>query len=69
MVYRLDTSSPSTLMPLHISFRPCPRADLAVRFEIAFGSTADTWLVLQNAYDLAQVRKAGCEIERIERAA
>ena len=44
-------------------------ADLAIRFEQAFGSTADTWLRLQNAYDLAQVRKTGCGIERIERPA
>ncbi len=44
-------------------------ADLAIRFEQAFGSTADTWLRLQNAYDLAQARKAGCKISKIERAA
>ena len=44
-------------------------ADLAVRFEQAFGSTADTWLRLQNAYDLSQARKTACEIKRIERAA
>ena len=43
-------------------------ADLAIRFEQAFGSTADTWLRLQNAYDLAQARKTGCEIERIKQA-
>ena len=41
-------------------------ADLAVRFEQAFGSTADTWLRLQNAYDLAKARKPACEIKRIE---
>ena len=44
-------------------------ADMAVRFEMAFGSTADTWLGMQNAYDLAQARKTACEIKRIERAA
>ena len=44
-------------------------ADLAIRFEQAFGSTADTWLRLQNAYDLAQARKTACEIKRIDRAA
>ncbi len=44
-------------------------ADLAIRFEQAFGSTADFWLRLQNAYDLAQARKAGCKITKIERAA
>jgi len=44
-------------------------ADMAVRFEMAFGSTADFWLRLQSAYDLAQARKTACEIRRIERAA
>ena len=44
-------------------------ADLAIRFEPAFGSTADTWLRLQAAHDLAQARKTACEIKRIERAA
>lgn len=31
-------------------------ADMAVRLEAVIGSTADQWLRLQNAYDLAQVR-------------
>ena len=44
-------------------------ADLAIRFELAFGSTAETWLGLQNAYDLAQARKTACNVKRIERAA
>lgn len=44
-------------------------ADLAIRFEHAFGSTADTWLRLQNAYDLAQAHKTACRIKRIIRAA
>lgn len=44
-------------------------ADLAIRFEMAFGSTADTWLALQSAHDLAQARKACGKIARIERAA
>ena len=44
-------------------------ADMAIRFEMAFGSTADFWLRLQNAYDFAQARKNACEIKRIERAA
>ncbi len=30
---------------------------MAIRLEKAFGSTADTWLRMQMAYDLAQVRK------------
>jgi addiction module HigA family antidote len=31
--------------------------DMAVRLSMAFGSTPEMWLRLQNAYDLAQVRK------------
>ena len=44
-------------------------ADMAIRLEMAFGSTANTWLRLQNTYDLAQARETACEIKRIERAA
>ena len=44
-------------------------ADLAIRFEMAFGSTAETWLRLQNAYDLAQVRQSPCHVSRIDAAA
>jgi len=44
-------------------------ADLAIRFEQAFGSTADAWLRIQNAFDLSQARKSACDIKRIERAA
>jgi antitoxin HigA-1 len=31
--------------------------DMALRFEKAFGSSADMWLRMQVAYDLAQARK------------
>jgi len=31
--------------------------EMALRFEKAFGSTADTWLQMQLNFDLAQVRK------------
>lgn len=31
--------------------------DMAVRLSKAFGSTPEMWLRLQNAYDLAQVRR------------
>ena len=44
-------------------------ADMAIRFEQAFGSTADFWLRRQAAHDLAQARKTACNIKRIERAA
>ena len=44
-------------------------ADMAIRFEMAFGSTADHWLRMQAAHDLAQARKIACNIKRIDRAA
>jgi antitoxin HigA-1 len=31
--------------------------EMAIRLERAFGSTADTWLRMQVAYDLAQARR------------
>ncbi len=31
--------------------------DMAIRLEKAFGSSADAWLRMQTAYDLAQARK------------
>ena len=42
---------------------------MAIRLEKAFGSTADAWLRLQGAYDLAQARAREHEIdvERIVR--
>ena len=43
-------------------------ADMAVRFEQAFGSTADHWLRMQTAYALGQARKTACKIIRVERA-
>lgn len=36
--------------------------EMAVRLEKAFGSSADFWLRLQSAFDLAQVRKRDAEI-------
>ncbi|MHB9072634.1 MAG: HigA family addiction module antitoxin [Desulfobaccales bacterium] len=36
--------------------------EMAIRFEKAFGSTADTWLRMQMNYDLAQVRRRAAEI-------
>ena len=41
-------------------------AEMAVRLEKAFGSTAETWLALQKAYDLAAVRKREKQI-RVKR--
>ena len=36
--------------------------EMAIRFEKAFGSTADTWLRMQMNYDLAQTRKRATSI-------
>jgi addiction module HigA family antidote len=46
-------------------------AMMALRFEKAFGISADTLLRMQAAYDLAQVRLSGKEpdVERVARAA
>ena len=40
--------------------------EMAIRLEKAFGSTADTWLRMQAAYDLMQARKheAGIKVRR-----
>jgi addiction module HigA family antidote len=43
-------------------------ADMAIRFEMAFGVRADTLLRMQTAYDLAQAREHQDEI-RVERFA
>jgi addiction module HigA family antidote len=40
--------------------------EMAIRLSKAFGSTAETWLQMQVAYDLAQVRKHEDKI-RVER--
>lgn len=36
--------------------------EMALRLEVVFGSTADTWLAMQRAWDLAQVRKKASSI-------
>jgi|SRR5208283_1247066 len=40
--------------------------EMAIRLSKAFGSTAETWLQMQVAYDLAQARKREGEI-RVDR--
>ena len=37
--------------------------EMAIRLDMAFGGTADAWLALQSAYDLAQARKAARHID------
>lgn len=41
--------------------------EMAIRFEKAFGSTADTWLRMQMNYDLAQMRSraVGSDVHRL----
>lgn len=53
-----------TRQQLHkvISGRSSVTPEMAIRFEKAFGSTADTWLRMQMNYDLAQVRKRANQI-------
>jgi len=53
-----------TRQQLHnvIAGRSAVTPEMAVRFEKAFGSTADTWLRMQMNYDLAQVRQRNHEI-------
>ena len=41
-------------------------APLAVRLEIAFGSTAESWMVLQSAYDLSQARQS-TDVSKVQR--
>jgi|ERR1035437_1306685 len=38
-------------------------ADMAIRLTKAFGSTADTWVRMQGAYDLAQAMKNESKIK------
>lgn len=38
--------------------------EMAIRLEQVFGSTADTWLRMQAAYDLAQARKKDIQLPR-----
>jgi addiction module HigA family antidote len=48
-----------------IAGRSAISADMAIRLEKAIGSTADTWLAMQAAYDLAQAFKRAPEIARL----
>lgn len=38
--------------------------EMAVRLEKAFGGTAESWLSLQQAYDLAQVERGKIKVRR-----
>ena len=58
-----------TRQQLHnvVAGRSSVTPEMAIRFEKAFGSTADTWLRMQMNYDLAQMRKrsSGITVERL----
>ena len=43
--------------------------EMAIRLSKAFGSTAETWLAIQAAYDLAQARKHESKIKVKRQAA
>lgn len=45
-----------------INFQAGISPDMAIRLEKAFGGSADTWLQMQAAYDLAQARQHEDEI-------
>jgi addiction module HigA family antidote len=53
-----------TRQQLHnvIAGRSSVTPEMAIRFEKAFGSTAETWLRMQMNYDLAQTRRRTSEI-------
>jgi addiction module HigA family antidote len=52
----------SRLVNAHNGISP----EMAVRLSLAFGSTPEMWLRLQNSYDLAQARKRAANI-RVKR--
>ena len=58
-----------TRQQLHnvVAGRSSVTPEMAIRFEKAFGSTADTWLRMQMNYDLAQMRKraSGITVKRL----
>ena len=53
-----------TRQQLHnvIAARSNVTPEMAIRFEKAFGGSAEMWLRMQAAYDLAQARKRGEDI-------
>jgi addiction module HigA family antidote len=65
-VLRVSRQALSNVLNCHTGISP----EMAVRLEKAFGSTAETWLKMQLAYDLALARdKAGSiDVERYEAA-
>ena len=58
-VMEASTGLGITRQQLHniIAGRSRVMPEMAIRFEKAFGSTADTWLRMQMSYDLAELRR------------
>ena len=54
--------SPGSNFTTSIAGRSNVTPEMAIRFEKAFGSAADTWLRLQMSYDLAEMRKKADKI-------
>jgi addiction module HigA family antidote len=56
-----------TRQQLHnlIAGRSAVTPEMAVKLEMAIGSTADTWLRMQMNYDLARVRKRDIKVKRL----
>jgi len=54
-----------------IAGRSAISPEVAIRLEMALGSSADNWLRMQAAYDLAQIRRLGSpmDVKRFEPAA
>lgn len=68
--YRLakETGIPATRISQIIHGRRAVTADTALRLSRFFGTSAQFWLGLQNAYDIEEVERAkAAELERIAR--
>ena len=52
-----------------VSGRSAVSAEMAVRLAKAFGTSAELWLRLQTAYDLARVEKSRIKVQRLRKVA
>src|SRR3974390_543925 len=52
-----------------VSGRSAVSAEMAVRLAKAFGTSAELWLRLQTAYDLARVEKSRIKVKRLRKVA
>ena len=51
-----------------VNCRAAVSPEMAIRLAKAFGSTADTWLGMQMAYDLAKLRSLDINVRRLKLA-